>query len=219
MVAPTQAATVQFNVINLFGHNPGNDLTSAAQFSSQVDIGALSGDLLLSGTSFDLTLRGVESNGSTTDVTWKDSTDSYAPGAGTAGSQEKTRWATDEEMNFTFSNFDILADNPTVQVTDILVVETYYTQSSNSDGKQMDYWLNNGTVTNGMIHASDGTMALTGLSIEEDDVLNFKYKGTNYARLDYKLLKFEVQYEIIPEPSSAALLGLGAMGLLMRRRK
>lgn len=51
------------------------------------------------------------------------------------------------------------------------------------------------------------------------DQVRISYIGTNTASVGYAFDNFETGTTVVPEPSSTALLGLGTLGLLIRRKR
>ncbi len=76
---------------------------------------------------------------------------------------------------------------------------------------------NPGTALNGW---AAGTHENWSLDVVAGNSLSFNYSAdTAVAGINNEALRFDAQISQIPEPSSAALLGLGALGFLARRKR
>ena len=73
--------------------------------------------------------------------------------------------------------------------------------------------------TQGILTAADGTFNLTGLTLTAGDTIDFAVGINGHFGADETALTAQISGEGIPEPSSALLASLGALGLLIRRRR
>ena len=140
---------------------------------------------------------------------------------GGSGVQEY-RWTDGEEVDWTVTILD--RDNGDADVTSSYDVLLTSLQSTNRaevpDDATMILTNGNGDTRN--------IQALAGTGVKDNDFTGFDAKSmnfqmtnhpdtgtTHYFRLD------DVTFEVtkVPEPSSAALLGLGGLAFIMRRRK
>jgi hypothetical protein len=73
--------------------------------------------------------------------------------------------------------------------------------------------------TQGILTAADGTFNLTGLTLTAGDTIDFAVGINGHFGADETALSAQISGESIPEPSSALLASLSALGLLIRRRR
>jgi len=136
-------------------------------------------------------LNGVDFNGSTTTYDFR----------AAGGSYEMSY----ELVSFTSSN------NHTITDTSLTLASFF--KSGNGT-----YTVTNGTDSYSHVDANNTTSTGVGLDFDADDTITWTSSGTNGG---VRSLNFgiTVDTEAIPEPSSAALLGLGGLALLIRRKR
>ena len=115
----------------------------------------------------------------------------------------------DDSLDFTFTGLPVTAFAGVIANTDI---------SGNSQGGTVTLTMSNGdtmTVADGTFLGWVGTTAVSGASIVAQDSAN--PNGFDWIQIDHAYTGATAP--VVPEPASLAVLGLGAMVMLRRRKK
>ena len=131
-----------------------------------------------------------------------------------------------------FDSFVITVDLGSVQ--SVGVVDLFGSGDAVGDPRLNQVYTLSGSI-DGTLFTELATIDTTSLSRTGDDVFSFSsidLEGAQFQFLEFDILPSnvvggntesplirEIDITVVPEPSSAALLGLGGLGLLLRRRR